>query len=157
MLSTLVEIAAPLVALYNDILDAIIKSLDVRKALGILKSAGGQLPELPVDMAERQMRTIIERLFAAHCTVIDDSRRNELQNELVTKAMKIMPTIQSGTRLSLAATNKQNTITNVVGDEKIALTITQLSEATVTLEIKLEALAAEPALRIEHENQSPSV
>lgn len=153
MLQTVLEVAAPILNLYIDMLEAIIKTLEIAKAFGIIREAGGSVSELP-DITEQKLRTSISRLVDEHGKIRDEGRRKELHNELLLRVRDVMPTIREGGRLSIAATTNESTITRIVGDAGTIETLTRQSEITQTLEVKLENLAAEPALQIEHENGS---
>lgn len=155
MLATVLGVAAPILSIYVEMLEAIIKTLEIAKAFGIIREAGGSAPELP-DITEPKLRTFVDRLVDEHGKIGDEGRRKELQNELLLRVRDVMPTIREGGRLSIAATTNENTTTRIVGDAGTFETLTRQSEITQTLEIKLENLVAEPALQIEHENGLPT-
>lgn len=154
MLSTILDVAPSFIGLYKDILEAIIKSLEIAKAFGMIREIGSSVPTVP-NVAETMIRTSIDRLIDVHGKVDDEGRKKELHNELLLRAKEAMPTIRAGARLSVAVTTNENTITRIVGDSGTVETLTQQSQITQTLEIKLENLAAEPALQIKHDDELP--
>jgi hypothetical protein len=150
ILSTILEVAAPFLSLYTDVLEAAVKTLEIAKAFGIIREAGGVVPDTP-DVTGPRLRISIDRLIDAHEKIGDEGRRKELHNELLLRVEEVMPSIRAGARLSIAATTNENTVTQIVGDSGTIETLTRQSRITQKLEIKLDNLAAEPALQIVHQ------
>jgi hypothetical protein len=93
MLATVLEVATPFLSLYNEMLEAIIKTLEIAKAFGIIRDAGGSVPELP-DVTEPKLRTSIDRIIDTHGKIDNEGRRKELHNELLLRVRDAMPTLR---------------------------------------------------------------
>jgi hypothetical protein len=70
--------------------------------------------------------------------------------------MATMPLIESGSRFSIAGTTGEKTVTRFIGGDGTEKEISQQIETTLNLEIRLDAISAEPALLIQHDGQSES-
>jgi hypothetical protein len=155
-LSTILELASPFLQFYGEILDVLIKHLELRKVLGNIKEMGISTSELPEDHVRIGVSNAVSRLFKAHDKLTDDGRRTELQKQLLERTMATMPLIESGSRFSIAGTTGEKTVTRFIGGDGTEKEISQQIETTLNLEIRLDAISAEPALLIQHDGQSES-